>query len=159
MTERGDREMELSDGGCSGSRWESEERAVEGGVKGPSREGVSLGVPTHCLCGAEDIVTSPSWRNTQFPWQVRARDSLNLAQPLHLPLSCELKKPCCVPGSSKARPAIITIGPWPHIWLPQSSDVAFTPHTPSLMCFSVHVCVQSFPPPSQLPPLKFSQQT
>lgn len=74
---------------------------MEGGGKGPPKEGVSWGWPTHCPCRADDIVSSPSWRNAQFPWQVRARNSLNLAQPLPPPLCCDLKKPCCVPGSSK----------------------------------------------------------
>lgn len=132
---------------------------MKGGVKGPPREGVSLGSsPQVASAGLRTLSQAPA-EEYSIPVAGSESDSLNLAQFLHPPPPHELTKPCSVSqglqrGTRHHHRAL------PHILFPQSSGIPSPPTAPTLVCFSVHVCVQPrSTPPSQLPLLKFSQQT
>lgn len=95
--------------GNSGSRWESEDRVVEGRVKGPPKEGLPVaggpcltqtsgGVgrvrggsgewlsPYIASAGLRTLSQAPAGEILNSSGRVRGRNSLNLAQPLSSPI-------------------------------------------------------------------------
>lgn len=125
--------------GNSGSRWESEDRVVEGRVKGPLKEGLPVAggpcltqtsgggqgegwewrvvVSIHCLCRAKNIVTSPSWRNTQFQWQGQRQEFSKPCPASVFSYPMSLRSPAVCPkvfkGASCRLPGALALHPVP----------------------------------------------
>lgn len=79
-----------------------------------SGEEWSVVVPTHCLYRAEDNVTSPSWRNTQFQWQGQ-RQEFSKSCPTSLSYTTSGRSPAVSPRVFKEASCHHPRAPAPHL--------------------------------------------